>query len=766
MALGASPFLSDLEYFESGGRNISNTTQGTSSGQAQGYDQITTGTWREFAPQIGVDLSRFPTAISAPLNVQRAVAENIPLERWDPKTLNYLRNKGYSVQPNLTLGQNIANNGGNPFNTQSGSASGAGVPGRFTPGVQGNDPFSEFVNAERAVQAVNGRFTPSQQGAQDPFQEFEAEENNQAAAPAPQSDKLGYSLTVANEPPPVKTAPAPITAPAAEPAAIAANLAANTPSPASSVMTDPGGGLEVMNSFPLVGPYLLKAGAASNALVSPYFGGGAPGASDTFSQRYANELALQKQQMGQFEAQYPGATRAARIGGSILGGAPLAMTAPGLFGVDAAMPWTVNAASGMATGAALSGADTAAREYAAGQPISPQAVGTNALLGGAVGGTLPIAGSALGALGRGLTGGSISADDAALASVARDKYNIPLGLGDLAEGGIGKHAFDMMDKVPGSGASAFDALQQGKWQNAVLRTINPNAKEMTLTPNVMNREYSRIGGVMDDIASRTTINLDDALENGLIDTISQAGRELPEASFKPVDNLFNQLTGAIDGKTGTLSGQSYQAFTQKGGVLDRALHNPDSNVKNYAVQIKGLLDDALQRSAAPGDAAALRTARNQYKNLMTVEPLVANMQGGGTGNISPGSLAQAINNNRYSKNDLAYGDAGDLGELAQIGYRFLKPPQTSGTAERSLGIAAAADAGYAGANALAGNFGPALKSGGAYLASILGSRLGRSQWLTNPLINRSLGDSEPNGLFRPLAQSAGLGSPNALLQNQ
>src|SRR5580700_9067615 len=35
---------------ESGNRNIPNTTEGTSSGQAQGYFQITTGTWNDFAP--------------------------------------------------------------------------------------------------------------------------------------------------------------------------------------------------------------------------------------------------------------------------------------------------------------------------------------------------------------------------------------------------------------------------------------------------------------------------------------------------------------------------------------------------------------------------------------------------------------------------------------------------------------------------------------------------------------------------------------------
>lgn len=107
--------LGDLIQFESGGRNIPNTTQGTSSGQAQGYMQITTGTWREFAPQAGVDLAKYPNAMSAPYGVQYAVAQNIPLNRWDPKTLHYLETRGWSFNVNKTLGENVlASNGQAP----------------------------------------------------------------------------------------------------------------------------------------------------------------------------------------------------------------------------------------------------------------------------------------------------------------------------------------------------------------------------------------------------------------------------------------------------------------------------------------------------------------------------------------------------------------------------------------------------------------------------------------------------------------------------
>lgn len=126
-----SDFLTALKTFESGGRNIPNTHEGTTSGQAQGYDQITTGTWKDFAPKAGVDLSQYPNALSAPQAVQDAVAKTIPMGRWAPETLAYLKGQGYSVDPTKTLGANIAANGASSGTTladQPGSLASPAAP--------------------------------------------------------------------------------------------------------------------------------------------------------------------------------------------------------------------------------------------------------------------------------------------------------------------------------------------------------------------------------------------------------------------------------------------------------------------------------------------------------------------------------------------------------------------------------------------------------------------------------------------------------------
>lgn len=98
-ALTGDP-LDLIAKYESGGRNIRqqilpsgggyNPSVGRVTGpsSAQGPWQITDSTWRDAAPKAGVDLMQYPTAMSAPIDVQRVVAQKLYNERgfapWAP----------------------------------------------------------------------------------------------------------------------------------------------------------------------------------------------------------------------------------------------------------------------------------------------------------------------------------------------------------------------------------------------------------------------------------------------------------------------------------------------------------------------------------------------------------------------------------------------------------------------------------------------------------------------------------------------------------
>ena len=127
-------------------------------GQAQGYNQITTGTWNEFGGQ-----QYAPDPLHATPEQQNAIAAKIPLSRWDPKTLDYLRGQGFKLDPKATLGANIAANQGVtptvPGTTLNsapaavaggpGAAPGAGASGGAAgslPGFQPNSPAAKMTS--------------------------------------------------------------------------------------------------------------------------------------------------------------------------------------------------------------------------------------------------------------------------------------------------------------------------------------------------------------------------------------------------------------------------------------------------------------------------------------------------------------------------------------------------------------------------------------------------------------------------------------------
>jgi hypothetical protein len=120
---------------ESGDRNIANTHATTSSGQAQGYPQITTGTWTDFAPKAGVDLKQYPMPMDAPRDVQIKVASQIPLNRWASSTVNAVLAKYPGIDTSQPLGaiQSAAINPSGASTVAAGAPAAAPATGQPAP---------------------------------------------------------------------------------------------------------------------------------------------------------------------------------------------------------------------------------------------------------------------------------------------------------------------------------------------------------------------------------------------------------------------------------------------------------------------------------------------------------------------------------------------------------------------------------------------------------------------------------------------------------
>jgi hypothetical protein len=157
-------------------------------------------------------------------------------------------------------------------------------------------------------------------------------------------------------------------------------------SPKFDAMSDPGGGIKFLNSFPIVGPSLVKAGAAVDAAT-----GKAPG--DTFADRYTNALSRASQAQGKFEGEHPVASKLTGAAGTVVGLAPAMAAAPAAFGAAEGVPIAVNMLTGAASGAGVGMADETAREGLSLGNLEKG--GLYGALGGAAG---PVAGKVLGGL--------------------------------------------------------------------------------------------------------------------------------------------------------------------------------------------------------------------------------------------------------------------------------------------------------------------------------------------------------------------------------
>lgn len=417
----------------------------------------------------------------------------------------------------------------------------------------------------------------------------------------------------------------------------------------------------------------------------------------------------------EFEEENPALSIGAQLAGALatgaaLGGPMMAMRGP-----------TIGKTIIGGGGAGAAGAFGQAQ----GEDIAEQ-TGKGAIAGAALGAALPVAGGAIlkgvRAVGRGVDPGI-----QALAQRA-DELGIPLSGAQISNSPAVKFLESTLNKMPGVYAGA-PAKQREAFTQAVSRTIGEDTP--AITQEVMASAKSRIGKMFNDVASMTRINADDELLTGLKRIEDEAAQVVSASEMAPLKTQISNIMGKIE--DGVIDGKTYQALTRKGAPLDRASSSSDPNIRFYAGQIRGTLDDALERSAAPEIMEIIRTARTQYKNLKTIEDLAEKADA--SGQISPALL---LNKVRQSYGDYAYRGGGDLGDLAKIGQQFMKQPPSSGTAERLF-----TGAGLLGGGASLANPAVALPAAGAALGSVALGNLARAGINSDIYRNALLGKYGP-----------------------
>lgn len=234
----------------------------------------------------------------------------------------------------------------------------------------------------------------------------------------------------------------------------------------------------------------------------------------------------------------------------------------------------------------------------------------------------------------------------------------------------------VLDKFPLSGAEKFSETQRQAFNRAALRTVGEDAK--AATSDVMQRAQRRIGDAMDEIQTRNPTNFDTKLAGDLQTIVADAAAEMDDAQFGIINRQLSNITNK-SAQGSQLAGKTQQNIRQS---LNRLSMSPDQTVGHYARLMRDALDDALERSVAPQDHAALVEARQQYRSMKQIEGSIDNE---GIGNISPSKLANSLG----TKKNVAQSKYGkgpqELVQLAQAAKQILpeKVPN-SGTPQRML----------------------------------------------------------------------------------
>ncbi len=251
------------------------------------------------------------------------------------------------------------------------------------------------------------------------------------------------------------------------------------------------------------------------------------------------------------------------------------------------------------------------------------------------------------------------------------KHNVPVKLSEISNGKFTKSLDKIGESLAGSGEEAFRDKQLSAWNKGVLKTVGVDSKQFT--PKVMDAAFKKVGKVFDGFANGKTFEMGADFTKKLDEIRADAPSLYTQEAIKAFENEVKKVMANV--KDGKMSGD----------VLSTLRSNVNGIARKTQIQGAGELmhdlEDAIISTVAdssPESVAALSKAKQQYKNLIAIEPIANKAQ---KGRINP-ALLQARVQKVYGRS-YTRGNAGDIGELARIGRELLPASEGSDTAIKS-----------------------------------------------------------------------------------
>jgi hypothetical protein len=405
--------------------------------------------------------------------------------------------------------------------------------------------------------------------------------------------------------------------------------------------------------------------------------GAATGVGGTFGD-YSGNLEKQRQLDAATAASDPTGTMQGNAIGGVLGA--MAMPIPGLA-ADAGLASRVG--MGAATGAGVGGIQGASQTPdLTNLPDLWGNVKSGAEVGGLVGGALPFAGAAAEKLMSPMT---ISPERQRLVSALQNE-GIDTTAGQATGSRPLQWAESALSDAPLGGKGYQNAVdQQGQqFTSAAMNRMGVDLPPGELaTPDVFKAGKDAISKQFEDLGARNTMFIDPQLQ-GELQTIKQQYEGMATPAFQRpiIGKTIDDIT-KIGQTTGVMPGTQYNGLRSD---VSQAAKSMIQNDPQAAIALRGIrdsLDNAMQRSSSPQDAAAWQQARSRWGDMKTIENSMARgtSEGAAMGYIAPAQLRTAAASGPANRGAFTTGQS-DLGNLAKAGS-ILKPLPQSGTAPRA-----------------------------------------------------------------------------------
>lgn len=243
---------------------------------------------------------------------------------------------------------------------------------------------------------------------------------------------------------------------------------------------------------------------------------------------------------------------------------------------------------------------------------------------------------------------------------------------------------DTMAKMPGSAGPMQQAIgeQRQQFNRAVLERAGIAGTDAS--PDTLAQAFANHGQTFNDLARRTTVNVDGQFVGDVNGVAMNYGRRLPTdvaAVFQSyLDDLAPLMQAAQGGQRPQIPGDVYGTIRSD---IARTIRENQSNppLQRALGGLVEALDSAMERSTSGALRGEWQDARRQYQALMTIDKA---MQGGtqasrSAGDIASSGLTQAVR--QSDKAGFARG-RGQLNELSRVGDHIASQTPNSGTATR------------------------------------------------------------------------------------